>query len=199
MTEEEPEPVRRRPGGRSARVRQAVLTAAMEMLTEEGIARLSIAEVAARAGVNETTVYRRWGSREKLVLDAILTGSDEGIPVPDTGAVRTDLAAFARTLAEYLATPTGRSVAREASLSSEDPHLAVAWQTFWQSRLDQAGAIISRAVERGELPADTDTTLALELLCSPLQTRTLLGHHPIEPDLPERLTDLVLNGLRERR
>ncbi|MFD4395194.1 TetR/AcrR family transcriptional regulator [Kitasatospora sp. NPDC058478] len=191
-----PEPIRRRPGGRAARVRQAVLTAATELLAEEGIDRLSIAGVAARAGVNETTVYRRWGSREKLVLDAMLTGSNEGIPVPDTGAVRTDLAAFARALAEYLATPTGRSVARAAALSSDDPDLAEAWQTFWQSRLDQAGVIVSRAVERGELPTGTDTALALELLCAPLQTRCLLGHRPIEPDLPERLTDMVLNGLR---
>ncbi|MFJ9446226.1 TetR-like C-terminal domain-containing protein [Kitasatospora sp. NPDC101235] len=126
----------------------------------------------------------------------MLAGSDEGIPVPDTGAVRTDLAAFARALAGYLATPTGRAVARAASLSSDDPDLAEAWQAFWQSRLDQAGAIVSRAVERGELPTDTDTALALELLCSPLQTRSLLGHRPIEPDLPERLTDMVLDGLR---
>lgn len=197
MTEQEAEPIRRRPGGRAARVRQAVLAAAMEVLTEEGIARLSIAEVAARAGVNETTVYRRWGSREKLVLDAMLAGSDEGIPVPDTGSVRTDLAAFAHALAEYLATPTGRSVARAASLSA-DPDLAEAWRDFWKSRLDQAGVIISRAVERGELPADTDAALALELLCSPLQTRSLLGHRPIEPELPERLADLVLDGLSGR-
>ncbi|WP_406204230.1 TetR/AcrR family transcriptional regulator [Kitasatospora sp. NBC_01560] len=198
MTEEEPEAIRRRPGGRAARVRQAVLTAAMEVLAEEGIARLTIAGVAARAGVNETTVYRRWGTREKLVLDAMLAGSSAGIPVPDTGAVRTDLAAFARALAEYLATPTGRSVARAAALSSDDPDLAEAWQTFWQSRLDQAGVIVTRAVERGELPADTDTALVLELLCSPLQTRAVLGHRPIEPDLPERLTSLVLDGLRAR-
>ncbi|MFJ5120741.1 TetR/AcrR family transcriptional regulator C-terminal ligand-binding domain-containing protein [Kitasatospora sp. NPDC088548] len=196
MTEEEPEPIRRRPGGRAARVRQAVLAAAAELLAEEGVDRLSIAGVAARAGVNETTVYRRWGTREKLVLDAMLTGSNEGIPVPDTGAVRTDLAAFARALAQYLATPTGRSVARAAVLSSDDPDLAEAWQTFWQSRLDQAGAIVGRAVARGELPTDTDTALALELLCAPLQTRALLGHRPIEPDLPERLTDMVLDGLR---
>ncbi|WP_327681444.1 TetR/AcrR family transcriptional regulator [Kitasatospora sp. NBC_00458] len=195
MTEQEPEPIRRRPGGRAARVRQAVLTAAMEVLAEEGVARLSIAAVAARAGVNETTVYRRWGTREKLVLDAMLAGSDEGIPVPDTGAVRTDLAAFARALADYLATPTGRAVARAAALSSDDPGLAEAWQTFWQSRLDQAGAIVNRAVERGELPPETETALALELLCSPIQTRALLGHRPIEPDLPERLADLVLDGL----
>ncbi|MFJ9950510.1 TetR/AcrR family transcriptional regulator [Kitasatospora sp. NPDC091207] len=200
MTEEAAEPIRRRPGGRAARVRQAVLSAALELLAEEGIDRLSIAGVAARAGVNETTVYRRWGSRQKLVLDALLAGSSEGIPVPDTGAVRTDLAAFARALAEYLATPTGRSVARAASLSSEDadPELAEAWQAFWQSRLDQAGAVIGRAVERGELPPDTDTALALELLCAPIQTRALLGHRPIEPDLPERLADLVLDGLRGR-
>ncbi|MFB8033489.1 TetR/AcrR family transcriptional regulator [Streptomyces sp. NPDC056004] len=197
MTEQAPEPIRRRPGGRAARVRQAVLAAAMEVLAEEGIARLSIAEVAARAGVNETTVYRRWGNREKLVLDAMLTWSNEGIPVPDTGAVRTDLATFARALADYLATPTGRAVTRAASLGSDDPDLAEAWQTFWQSRLDQAGVIISRAVERGELPAETNTALALELLCSPLQTRSLLGHRPIEPDLPERLADMLLDGLHQ--
>ncbi|MFJ9605957.1 TetR-like C-terminal domain-containing protein [Kitasatospora sp. NPDC101176] len=208
MTEHAPEPIRRRPGGRAARVRQAVLAAALDVLVEEGITRLTVAAVAARAGVNETTVYRRWGSREKLVLDAMLAGSDEGIPVPDTGAVRTDLAAFARALAEYLATPAGRAVAQAAVLSSDgpgagagpgtarDPELAEAWQAFWRSRLDQAGVIIGRAVERGELPAGTDTALALELLCAPVQTRALLGHRPIEPDLPERLADLVLDGLR---
>ncbi|WP_459646463.1 TetR/AcrR family transcriptional regulator [Kitasatospora sp. Ki12] len=179
-------------------MRAAVLAAAMEALAEHGIARLSIADVAARAGVNETTVYRRWGSREKLVLDAMLTASDEGIPVPDTGAVRTDLAAFARALADYLATPLGRSVVRAAALSSDDPVLAESWRTFWQSRLAQAGVIVRRAAERGELPADTDAGLALELLCAPLQTRALLGHRPVEPDLPERLADLVLDGLRGR-
>ncbi|MCX4755660.1 TetR/AcrR family transcriptional regulator [Kitasatospora purpeofusca] len=198
MTEEDAEPIRRRPGGRAARVRQAVLAAALEVLAEEGVARFGIAAVAARAGVNETTVYRRWGTREKLVLDAMLAGSTEGIPVPDTGDVRTDLAAFARALADYLATPAGRAVARAAALSSDDPGLAEAWETFWQSRLELAGAIVDRAVERGELPAGTDTGLALELLCSPLQTRALLGHRPIEPDLPERLADTVLDGLRSR-
>ncbi|MFD8693259.1 TetR/AcrR family transcriptional regulator [Kitasatospora purpeofusca] len=198
MTEEDAEPIRRRPGGRAARVRQAVLVAALEVLAEEGVARFGIAAVAARAGVNETTVYRRWGTREKLVLDAMLAGSTEGIPVPDTGDVRTDLAAFARALADYLATPTGRGVARAAALSSEDPELAEAWHAFWRSRLDQAGVIVDRAVERRELPAGTEAALALELLCAPIQTRALLGHRPIEPDLPERLADAVLDGLRGR-
>ncbi|MEK2490235.1 TetR/AcrR family transcriptional regulator [Kitasatospora purpeofusca] len=198
MTEENADPIRRRPGGRAARVREAVLTAALDVLAEEGVAGLSIAAVAARAGVNETTVYRRWGSREKLVLDAMITGSTEGIPVPDTGDVRTDLAAFARALADYLATPTGRGVARAAALSSEDAELAEAWHAFWRSRLDQAGVIVDRAVERGELPAGTEAALALELLCAPIQTRALLGHRPIEPDLPERLADTVLDGLRGR-
>ncbi|GAA2985630.1 TetR/AcrR family transcriptional regulator [Kitasatospora sp. NPDC091257] len=198
MTEEEPDPIRRRPGGRAARVRRDVLAAAMEALAEGGVARLTIADVAARAGVNETTVYRRWGSREKLVLDAMLTASDEGIPVPDTGAVRTDLTAFARALAAYLATPLGRAVARAAALGSEDPALAEAWQVFWDSRLAQAGAVVRRAVDRGELPAGTDADLALELLSAPLQARALLGHREIGPELPERLADLILDGLRAR-
>ncbi|MFD9686274.1 TetR/AcrR family transcriptional regulator C-terminal ligand-binding domain-containing protein [Kitasatospora sp. NPDC059088] len=196
--EPEPEPIRRRPGGRAARVRQAVLAAAMEALAEGGLARLGIADVAARAGVNETTVYRRWGSREKLALDAMLTASDEGIPVPDTGAVRTDLAAFARALADYTATPLGRAVVHAAAHNSDDPALAESWQAFWQTRLDRAGVIVHRAVERGELPAGTDARLALELLCAPIQTRAVLGHRSVDPDLPERLADALLDGLRAR-
>ncbi|WP_406110466.1 TetR-like C-terminal domain-containing protein [Kitasatospora purpeofusca] len=93
---------------------------------------------------------------------------------------------------------TARPGRRAAALSSDDPGLASAWETFWQSRLELAGAIVDRAVGRGELPTGTDTGLALELLCSPLQTRALLGHRPIEPDLPKRLADTVLDGLRGR-
>ncbi|MFE2411092.1 TetR/AcrR family transcriptional regulator [Kitasatospora sp. NPDC059408] len=198
MESEESEPVRRRPGGRAARVREAVLAAAADVLVEHGAAKLTIAGVAARAGVNETTVYRRWGTREKLVLDALLAASDQGIPVPDTGDVRADLTAFATALAEYLATPLGRAVARAAVLGADDPALAEAWQEFWRSRLDQAAVMIQRAVDRGELPAGTDAAVAVELLAAPVQSRALLGHRPPEPDFPGRLAAVILDGLRGR-
>lgn len=83
-------------GGRSARVRAAVLAATLEAVSHNGADSLSIPDIARTAGVHETSIYRRWGSRENLVLDALLTYSQEQLPIPDTGSLREDLMAFVR-------------------------------------------------------------------------------------------------------
>src|SRR6476646_9810011 len=72
-------PARPRPGGRSARVRAAVLDATIALLREEGDA-FGIPQVAARAGVHETSIYRRWGSREALIVEAVRAHIGEEVP-----------------------------------------------------------------------------------------------------------------------
>src|SRR5690349_18554003 len=81
----------RRPGGRTARVREAVLDATLAELAGRGYAGLTVEGVAARSGVHKTTVYRRWGGVEGLIADALDRGSRLPWPVPDTGTVRGDL------------------------------------------------------------------------------------------------------------
>src|ERR1700744_3952658 len=102
--------VHRRPGGRSARVREAVLEATLATLAEVGVEKLAIAEVARRADVHETSIYRRWKTRENLITDALLNYSEQHLPIPDTGSLRGDLTAFGAELATYLATPMGRAL-----------------------------------------------------------------------------------------
>src|SRR5438094_8033869 len=85
---------KRRPGGRRARIRQAVLDAAFAELGEKGYGGLSIEAVAQRSGVAKTTVYRRWPTRNELVADALDSRSDRYEPVPDTGSLRGDLTQF---------------------------------------------------------------------------------------------------------
>src|SRR5580658_8453688 len=75
----------RRPGGRSARNRAAVLDAAVELLAEASYDDLSMENIAARAGVHKTTVYRRWPTKADLVADAIRARSQAVVPLPDTG------------------------------------------------------------------------------------------------------------------
>ncbi|MFD9425770.1 MULTISPECIES: TetR/AcrR family transcriptional regulator [unclassified Streptomyces] len=195
MTEEE---VRRRPGGRGARVRQAVLDAAVDALVEHGVTGFSFADVAARAEVNETSVYRRWRTRENLITDALLAVSDRRVPVPDTGSVREDLYAFATLVVEYLNSPLGGALARAAVITVEDPELAAAREEFWRSRIRSAGVMIERGVARGELRAGTNPRLALEALIAPLHSRALLTREPLDEDLPRALADLVLDGLGAR-
>jgi AcrR family transcriptional regulator len=188
--------VRRRPGGRSARVRQSVFDATMALLGEGGLDRLTIVDIARCAGVHETSIRRRWRTKESLICDALLNQSEQSLPIPDTGSLREDLVAFASELAAYLATPLGRAVLRAIAATGEDPALLEARTAFWQARYELANAMIERAVARDELPAMVDSRLALEVLIAPLNFRALLTDEPPDEQLPLQLADLVLDGIR---
>jgi AcrR family transcriptional regulator len=188
--------VRTRPGGRSARVRASVLQATLDALAEVGIDQLTIAEVADRAGVHETSIRRRWRTREKLVCDALLNYSSEHLPIPDTGSLREDLVVFARQLADYDATALGRALLQAVASGSEDPELEQARNVFWLTRYDLASVMIDRAVARGELRGEVDARLVLEAIVAPVHFRTLLTHEPAGEDFPSALVDLVLDGAR---
>jgi AcrR family transcriptional regulator len=191
--------VRRRPGGRSARVREAVLDATLATLGEGGLERLAVAEVAERAGVHETSIRRRWHTKENLICDALLNHSEQQLPVPDTGSIREDLAAFASELAAFNETPLGNALLHALATPSEEPALTEARAAFWRRRHELASAMIARAIARGELAEGVDSRLALEGLIAPLHFRTLLTDEPLDADLPQRLADLVLDGIGQGR
>jgi AcrR family transcriptional regulator len=185
----------RRPGGRSARVRADVLRSTLEALAENGPNGLTVSEIARRSGVHATSIQRRWGGPQNLILDALLTYSQEQLPVPDTGSLRADMVALARLIAAYLNTPLGAALAHALAAAEDDPQLAESRAQFWQARYDAVRVIVGRAVDRHELPADTDHQLALELLVAPLHFRALLLRQPIEEDWIERTVDTLLRGL----
>jgi AcrR family transcriptional regulator len=186
---------RRRTGGRSARVRQAVLQATVQTVAERGADAVNIAEIARQAGVHDTSIYRRWPTKEHLIFDSLLDYSVAQLPIPDTGTLRADLLAFASLIASYAATPIGQALLKAMAVTNDDAALAAGRAQFWQFRLDQARAMIDRAITRGELRADTDPALAIELLIAPLHFRLLLSRQPIDERISGQLIDLLLNGL----
>ncbi|MCD0449316.1 TetR/AcrR family transcriptional regulator [Actinocorallia sp. API 0066] len=187
--------VRRRPGGRGERVRAAVLGATIEAIAEVGVEKVGIVDVAARAGVHDTSIYRRWRTRENLVLEALLDHSGHHVPIPDTGSVRADLTEFVRLVNAHVHTPLGRALAQSMALN-HDETLEPARARFWRARLDLAAAMIDRAVARGELPAATDPRLVLETLTAPLYMRALLTRLPLTNDDVQALVNLILTGLQ---
>ena len=187
--------VRRRTGGRSARVREAVLKATLHAVAEHGADVLSISEIARQAEVHETSIYRRWPTKEHLLLDALLDYSEAKLPIPNTGTLRDDLVAFATAVTAYLDSPLGRTLARSMAVAGDDDTLAAARAQFWKSRLDLASAMISRAKDRGEVPADLDAATALELVIAPLHFRALLTRQPIDDHDIAQLVDALLTGL----
>lgn len=179
-------------------MRTAVLDATIGEVIDRGLDQLTVAAVAARTGVHETSIYRRWRSREDLIVDALLERSATQIPAPDTGSIRGDLVEIARLVTTYLTTPLGRAVAQTATLHIQDDELAQARSAFFAARVDAMRVVIDRAVDRGELRPDTDAALTLEVLVAPLHMRTLLTGRPLPDDLPEVLADVVVDGLRSR-
>lgn len=188
-------PVRRRTGGRSARIRASVLDATVDALIAHGIDQVSIADIAARAGVHETSIYRRWRTKETLIVDALFARTEHDVTIPDTGSLRGDLVAASRSLAEMLSSPIGALFAAASTLIVDDPELAATRDRYWASRFAFADTVVRRAVERGELPAGAQPRPALDMLAGALHMRAMLTHEPLEPDLPERLVDVVLFGL----
>jgi AcrR family transcriptional regulator len=187
--------IRRRTGGRSARVREAVLKATLQAVAEHGADAISISEIARRAEVHETSIYRRWPSKEHLLLDALLDYSEAKLPIPDTGTLRGDLIAFATAVTAYLDSPLGRTLARAMAVAGDDGPLAAGRAQFWKSRLDLASAIIARAKDRGEIATDLDAATALELVIAPPHFRALLTRQPIDEQTIGNLVDTLLAGL----
>jgi AcrR family transcriptional regulator len=182
---------------RGAAVRAAVFEATVAEVVEHGVDAVNVAAIASRAGVHETSIYRRWRTRGDLIVDALLDRSALVIPAPDTGSIRGDLVELARLVIAYLSSPIGHALVRTVAIAVEDPTLAQARTTFLAGRLTAMRVLIDRAIGRDELAADTDVRLALELLVAPLHVRLLLTGEPLTDDLPEKLVDVLLDGLRK--
>jgi AcrR family transcriptional regulator len=184
----------RRTGGRSARVREAVLRATLDALLTGGADDLSIRDVAQRAGVHETSVYRRWGTRANLILDAVLSEVQAAVPVPDTGSLRGDLLALVSAIAAFITTPLGQLLLRLA-LRDDLPGDHDVREQFWAERFTTGQTVLRRAQDRGELRPGLDGRLIIETLLGALYARLLLTREPIDDTLTEHLVDLVLAGI----
>lgn len=189
---------RRRTGGRSARVRETVLDATVEVLLEVGLEGFSIPEVAEKAGVHKTSIYRRWGDAPSLLLDALLSRVGEEIPVPDTGSLRGDLKELVRKVAGFLEGPIGNALVRTTMVEAGSVELSMGRTRYWERRFALNREIFERAIERGEMEAGTDPDLGLEALIGPLYLRVLVTGKPLEEGFLDGVVETILNGLYAR-
>lgn len=174
-------PTARRTGGRSARIQEAVETAALALLLEVGYAGLTLRGVAKEAGVAETTVYRRWPTVNHLAVAALLRMAALDNPAPDTGSIEGDLRALLSQIVDLLNRPEVLRVVRSAvAMDDEDGAVSAARTAFFDTRFAAATPIVERAVGRAELRGDTDPYRLIEALVAPAYMRALLGNRPID-------------------
>lgn len=170
------------------------MEATLDELAEAGYADFSVERVAERAGVNKTTIYRRWGARDDLVSAAIHTAPPDTEPLRDTGTLRGDLVAYALDHLAYFDNPRAAAITRVMNMTTA-PTLLEARRTLFEHREARCRSLFARAVERGELGSLRGVDLAISMLFGSLQHHAVLMGRPITKRWLERAADLVLAGL----
>ncbi|WP_165855775.1 TetR/AcrR family transcriptional regulator [Marinobacter sp. JSM 1782161] len=155
-----------RPGGRSARVQQAVHEAVRALCEEAGRDALTVPQVAERAGVTPSTIYRRWGNLKELMADVAAERLQPDAPLADTGSLEGDLMAWAGDYMEEMASAPGQQVLADALGS----HNLALRQRCWAWQRDQMAFMLERARARGESPLPTIDAL-LDGIMGPLTYR----------------------------
>ncbi|MFJ5731771.1 TetR/AcrR family transcriptional regulator [Streptomyces paradoxus] len=179
--------------GRGNKMRAAVWAATITELTEKGYAALTVEGVAQRAGVHKTTIYRNWKTSGQLVADALTAHFATDVPIPDTGAVEGDLRALARSLVATMTTPAGRALlATVVSDAARVPALARIKSALFEDRFRRAESVVTRAVERGELPPQTDPGELLRTLAAPIYFRLVCTDEPVDGTTADRAVDVTL-------
>ncbi len=173
----------------------AIVKATLELLGEEGFARLSIEAVAHRAGVGKTTIYRRWDTKTALVVEALDRLTAEG-GVPEAGTVRDRLT---QVLTEMLVNlRSGRRGPILSTLVAEiprDPELAEAVRAvFLRKRQRSVFQLLQEGIDAGELRADLDLELAADLLIGPPMLRRLLTGGSLEPSVAGKIVEYLYGG-----
>ncbi|GAA3580720.1 TetR/AcrR family transcriptional regulator [Nonomuraea rosea] len=176
-----------RPGGRTARVRAAVLDATQDELVEHGFHGLTMDQVAARAGVGKTTVYRRWGSTAGLVADLMTELANQSSPHADTGSIEGDLRANALSVLGALTDGRlGATFQAVIAAATCDEQAAQALHTFYSRRIGEWAHVVELAVKRGELPAGTDGMEVIRAVSAPLYYRLVVSREPLTREAAER-------------
>jgi AcrR family transcriptional regulator len=186
------------PARRNERSRQAILTATADLLDEVGYTKLAVEAIAARAGVGKQTIYRWWGDKGAVVLDAylVLVGADQDLALPDSGDLEADLRKVLGFMVDSLAEPVFEQRYRALLTAIQDnPELAAAlldrllkpWLEATKERL--------RAAQQAGQIGDVNLEVAAELLYGPIYYRWLLRTAPISRQYLDAVVAMILRAL----
>jgi AcrR family transcriptional regulator len=188
---------------RSERAHEAILDATLDLLVEQGFSRMSIEGVANRAHVGKATIYRRWPSKADLVAEAVARIKGHDLHDVDTGNVRDDLASLWQQ-AYQGSRDSGSGEVTELmvklmSARARHPELQEAFtRHVIEPRRKIVADVLRRGIARGELRADLDIELAMDVLMGLAAYRSMVtaGHGaPPSTEATERVIDLVLEGI----
>lgn len=168
-----------------------MVAATFEELSRVGYAAMRVEDIAARSGVNKTTIYRRWPTKAELLTNAVMVHAERRLPPIDTGSVRGDLRAS--LLSAFQLRPYEQGVLRAIQMERSLQDVEAFAQHMREQLHDLRVAMVKRGIERGELPRNVDVGLVVDILSAPVQ-RALLVNESMDAAAIDRLLDVVLAG-----
>src|SRR5512132_837681 len=178
---------------------RGILAATMEELARTGYGPLRIEDIATRAGVNKTTIYRRWPTKEDLVRAGLLSmGGDGSFCAPNSGSLRTDLLTIARRIIAVAGSPQGRSLSRVIVAEGPDSELMVIAKSLRDVHEAVIRSMVEAAEARGELAPGIDEMLLFNVLGAIVHERLFFDRESITDGFLDSLVDLLLLGASPR-
>lgn len=170
----------------------AILQATLKELARFDYGGLSIEAVAERAGVNKTTIYRRWPTKADLVL-AALTSVADTFPVGiSSGSLRDDLRRLAQQLVAFTESAMGKSLLRLRMLQQPEPELAEISRQLNLAKQKELNDLLASGVARGEIAPGADIRLILDMLWGVLFVRLVHQSEPVDAETIERIVEMLL-------
>ena len=172
----------KRPGGRTAAVSNAIRAAVEELVAEKGSERVTIPMVAERAGVNPTTVYRRWPDAATMINDLATYRLDPDRPLPNTGDIRSDIVAWASEILNHYRKPINAAILRGGAAVAGDDE-----SDCLHGRLDEAEILVQRAGDAADVSAQD----VIDHVLAPIIYRVIFLPATLTEDYGQRLTDTL--------
>ena len=183
------------------RVTAAITEAFFVEVAEVGYGKLTVDSIVRRAGVGKAAVYRRWPTKKAMAIALITNITARADGPPDTGSFRGDVLALTEQMTAVFRHPlAGRIIPAVAAEMDRDPELEMLLRdTVEGPRRLRYAELVRRGIDRGELPADCDVDVALDILIGPLYWRLLVRRKVLDPDAVERLANGLVAAVMETR
>ena len=182
---------------RSLAAEEAILKATLFLLERRSLVNITADAIAARAKVSKATIYKWWPNKNRVALDAILSRAQADLPIPDTGSALQDFTEHLQRGVGFYTSSPGKAAVQFLAASQNDPELQKLFREHFQlSRRADLKLIFDRAIARGEIRADIDIDIAIDLLFAPMVYRLLAGHMPVDENFARTLVRTVFDGIR---
>lgn len=182
---------------RNVETEKAILAASYDLLLENGFGAVTVEKIAERAGVSKATIYKWWPNKAAVVMDGFLSAASARLPVPDTDSVLQDILDHAKNVTRFMTSPEGQIIKELIGEGQFDFGLAEAYQTrYIRPRRLEARQLLERGIRLGELKADLDIELSIDLLYGPIFYRLLVLGDSMDDAYVEKLVSYSFAGIR---